>query len=175
MSANELGTGKAQPVKASQRIVVLDALRGFALMGIALANYPEFTLWTFLSETEQAEMPSANIDNIVHWLQCLLVDGKFYTIFFILFGIGFSIIITHAMQRQSNGFSIFFRRMTILLLIGSELISLIVFSIETLLCSCWLRFFNFGPLEWLWRMLTYRKWFPLVKHTQASEKTASEQ
>lgn len=58
LSANELGTGKAQPVKASQRIVVLDALRGFALMGIALANYPEFTLWTFLSETEQAEMPS---------------------------------------------------------------------------------------------------------------------
>jgi len=42
LSANELGTGKAQPVKASQRIVVLDALRGFALMGIALANYPEF-------------------------------------------------------------------------------------------------------------------------------------
>ena len=30
----------ARPVKGSKRIVILDALRGFALMGIALANYP---------------------------------------------------------------------------------------------------------------------------------------
>ena len=32
------------PVKPSERYVILDALRGFALLGICLANYPEFSL-----------------------------------------------------------------------------------------------------------------------------------
>ena len=30
------------PVKTSERHVILDALRGFALLGICLANFPEF-------------------------------------------------------------------------------------------------------------------------------------
>ena len=111
-------THDAQPVTAAHRIVVLDALRGFALMGIALANFPEFSLWTFLAEAEQASMPTAGADRIVRFLQYLLVDGKFYTIFSVLFGIGFSIIISHAAQRGAAGFRIFYRRMAILLLIG---------------------------------------------------------
>lgn len=35
------------PVKVSERHVILDALRGFALLGICLANFPEFSLYTF--------------------------------------------------------------------------------------------------------------------------------
>lgn len=35
------------PVKPSERYIILDALRGFALLGICLANYPEFSLYTF--------------------------------------------------------------------------------------------------------------------------------
>lgn len=42
-------------------MVILDALRGFALMGIALANFPEFSLWTFLSDGEQTMQPSATV------------------------------------------------------------------------------------------------------------------
>ena len=30
-----------------KRYVILDALRGFAILGIILANFPEFSLWTF--------------------------------------------------------------------------------------------------------------------------------
>lgn len=108
----------AQPVAASRRIVVLDALRGFALMGIALANFPEFSLWTFLSEGEQQALPTAEADRVVRFLQYLLVDGKFYTIFSVLFGIGFSIIISHAVERGADGFRIFYRRMVLLLIIG---------------------------------------------------------
>lgn len=37
------------PTTAKERHVILDALRGLALLGIALANFPEFALWTFLS------------------------------------------------------------------------------------------------------------------------------
>ena len=34
-----------------KRYVILDALRGFAILGICLANYPEFSLWTFSDQS----------------------------------------------------------------------------------------------------------------------------
>ena len=81
-------------------------------MGIALANFPEFALWTFLSSEEQAAMPTAGIDQVVRYLQYLLVDGKFYTIFSLLFGIGFSLILVR------HGRRLFVRRMLLLVVIG---------------------------------------------------------
>ena len=100
------------PTTERQRHVILDALRGLALMGIALANFPEFALWTFLSSEQQAAMPIAYIDEIVRFLQYLVVDGKFYSIFSILFGIGFSLIM------ERHGLRLFVRRMLILVIIG---------------------------------------------------------
>ena len=100
------------PTSEKQRFAILDVLRGLALMGIALANFPEFGLWTFLSSNEQAAMSTAPIDKVVRFLQYLLVDGKFYTIFSILFGIGFSLILAH------HGRRLFLRRMVILVVIG---------------------------------------------------------
>ena len=100
------------PTTERQRHVILDALRGLALMGIALANFPEFALWTFLSSEQQAAMPTAYIDEIVRFLKYLVVDGKFYSIFSILFGIGFSLIM------ERHGLRLFVRRMLILVIIG---------------------------------------------------------
>ena len=36
----------AAPVAPSERYAILDILRGFALLGIAVANFPEFSLYT---------------------------------------------------------------------------------------------------------------------------------
>lgn len=106
------------PVAASRRHIFLDALRGFALLGVCLANYPEFSLYTFQPDSVAAAMPGADIDTYVKFFQYLLIDGKFYTLFSLLFGIGFSIIISHAAERGADGFRIFYRRMLILALIG---------------------------------------------------------
>ena len=92
--------------------MILDALRGLALLGIALANFPEFALWTFLSADEQQAMATAGIDSVVRYMQYLLVDGKFYTIFSLLFGVGFSLILSR------HPVSLFVRRMLILAVIG---------------------------------------------------------
>lgn len=100
------------PTTERQRHQILDALRGFALMGIALANYPEFSLWTFLPAEAQAAMPTAAADRLVRLLHYLLVDGKFYTIFSLLFGVGFSLILSR------HGSRLFLRRMLILVCIG---------------------------------------------------------
>lgn len=110
--------GAAMPVKSSERYAVLDVLRGLALLGIILANFPEFSLYTFLKSEVTGAMPSAGIDRTVRYLQYIFIDGKFYTIFSILFGIGFSIIISNAMKKGADGFRIFYRRMLVLLCIG---------------------------------------------------------
>lgn len=106
------------PVRKKERFAILDILRGFALVGIAVANFPEFALFTFLKPDAVAAMPTAGADLWVRFLQYVFVDGKFYTIFSLLFGIGFSIIISNAMRRGASGFRIFYRRMAILLGFG---------------------------------------------------------
>ena len=101
------------PVSEKQRYLILDALRGFALMGIALANFPEFALWTFLSPSEQSEMATGGIDEVLRFFLYMLIDGKFYTIFSMLFGVGFALFLSrHSASR-------FLRRMLVLALIGA--------------------------------------------------------
>ena len=91
------------------RYVILDALRGFAILGIILANFPEFSLWTF---SDPATWTAT--DKVTRAVQTFLVDGKFYTLFSLLFGIGFSIQLAGADGRLRT----FYRRMAVLFVIG---------------------------------------------------------
>jgi uncharacterized protein len=36
--------------------------------------------------------------------------------------------------------------------------ALALFTVQAVVASVWLRFFRFGPVEWLWRSLTYGRW-----------------
>ena len=100
MESESVTNHTAIPVKSSERYVILDVLRGLALLGIAIANFPEFSLYSFLPVDAANAMPTAGIDRIVRYLQYVFIDGKFYTIFSLLFGIGFSIIITNAARKR---------------------------------------------------------------------------
>ncbi len=42
-----------------------------------------------------------------------------------------------------------------------------VWIAQALLSGAWLHFFQFGPLEWIWRVLTYGKVFKLLKDKNA--------
>ncbi len=106
------------PSGGKTRILFLDALRGFAILGIILANFPEFSLWTFQESAEAAALDTWGTDSVVRFLQYVFVDGKFYTLFSLLFGIGFSIILRNAASRGADGMKIFYRRMAGLLVIG---------------------------------------------------------
>jgi uncharacterized protein len=55
------------------------------------------------------------------------------------------------------GFGLFgaVNRTTTLALVG------LIFAVQVGLSTCWLRVFQFGPMEWLWRSLTYGKRQPL--------------
>jgi len=39
--------------------------------------------------------------------------------------------------------------------------ALLIFGVQIVACQWWLRRFRFGPVEWLWRLLTYLEWQPL--------------
>ncbi len=110
-------SNKVDPVKSSERYVILDVLRGIALFGICLANYPEFSLYTFQKKEVIEAMPTAGIDHLWRYFHYTFIDGKFYSLFSLLFGIGFSIILAKAVQR-GKGLGIFYRRMFILAIIG---------------------------------------------------------
>jgi uncharacterized protein len=42
-------------------------------------------------------------------------------------------------------------------------IGVLVFAIQVLVSPLWLKYFYYGPLEWVWRIGTYMKWVPMVR------------
>lgn len=150
----------AAPVRSSERYVILDALRGFALLGIALANFPEFSLYTFLHGDVVETMPTYKADSVVRFLQYLFIDGKFYTIFSLLFGIGFSIILANAERKGADGFRIFYRRMGLLAAIGFLHLMfiwsgdiLLLYALLGLLLPLFRRVSDRGLLTWAFLLL----------------------
>jgi uncharacterized protein len=43
------------------------------------------------------------------------------------------------------------------------LFGIAVFIFQVILSTVWLKYFNYGPVEWLWRSATYKKWQPFKK------------
>lgn len=102
----------------SDRAEVLDALRGMAILGIFFDNILAFSGYVFMSQENQMNFSTYPIDSFLTFLEMFLVNGKFYTQFSLLFGIGFSIILE---KNQRNGIAplpVFYRRLGILFLMG---------------------------------------------------------
>ena len=71
-----------------------------------------------MSAEDVAALPFSAADRWSRYLLYLFIDGKFYTIFSLLFGIGFSIILENVTKRGGNAMPVFYRRMMILAFIG---------------------------------------------------------
>jgi uncharacterized protein len=48
------------------------------------------------------------------------------------------------------------------------IVALVIWVVQLILSPLWLHFFQFGPLEWLWRSLTYWKWQPFRRRESDS-------
>lgn len=94
---------------SKSRIEVVDALRGFALFGVLMANVP------FGGEPPIIHF----LDGSLSFLSDLLISKKFITIFSILFGFGFYIQMTRAEKSEVNFKRYFLKRMALLFLIGT--------------------------------------------------------
>ena len=45
-------------------------------------------------------------------------------------------------------------------------IALLLFAVQVAVSHAWLARFRFGPMEWLWRAMTYRQWPPMRRRTK---------
>ncbi|HEY5802558.1 MAG TPA: DUF418 domain-containing protein [Lysobacter sp.] len=105
------------PVEARQRLHTLDVLRGFALLGIALMNVEYFG--RPMADVGNGVDPGlSGLDHTLSWLIYVFVQGKFWILFSLLFGMGFAVMGSRA-QAAGGGFTRLYLRRTVgLLMIG---------------------------------------------------------
>lgn len=109
---------QAAAVLAAERIEALDALRGFALLGILLANILYWSGWGLMTDGQRLALAGAEGVRGQYIFHHLLVDGKFYTLFSLLFGASFALQLERLERRGNDGLAIYRRRVLILLAIG---------------------------------------------------------
>ena len=107
-----------QPALKEERYKILDVIRGFALLGIIVANMVLYSLYLDLPAAKAQSLATYSSDKIFDFLELFIVEGKFYTIFSVLFGIGFSIMLTRASRKGLIFYRFFLRRVFFLYLIG---------------------------------------------------------
>lgn len=112
------GRADASPTAPDERLPLLDAVRGLALGGILLANLTSFFGADMLDAAGRAAQPAAAVGQAVLFGVDWLVEGKFYSVFSMLFGIGFALQASKASRRGRDIGPFFRRRMAVLILIG---------------------------------------------------------
>ena len=121
------------PAEASSRIAWLDALRGFALLGILWANVRQM----FLPFDAGSFAVALGGNERLAWLDWqvfhALIDLKFLTLFSLLFGVSFALQYQRLEARGPGFTGIYLRRVLILALLGVAH-GLLLYSAEVLLC-----------------------------------------
>lgn len=108
---------RLQPLHATDRIVVMDILRGVALLGILLMNIEAFAGPLDLSFTG-IDPRWHGLDYAADALVYVLVQGKFFLLFSLLFGAGFAVMAERADQAGRPFTALYVRRSIGLLIIG---------------------------------------------------------
>jgi uncharacterized protein len=102
---------KLLPVES--RTKILDILRGIALFGVFISNLGAFSGYFFLSPEQKSKLSTATMNVYYDFIHYAFIDGKFYSIFSLLFGVGFALFLN-----KSKGFLVFYKRLLILIGFG---------------------------------------------------------
>lgn len=107
---------KSLPV--SERLAVLDVLRGFALMGILIMNMPGFS-YSGWHESDGSHYWPSPLDQTAEQVRDALFSGKFNSLFSVLFGLGFTIQFARMQQQDPlTADRLYLRRLLMLFVIG---------------------------------------------------------
>jgi uncharacterized protein len=119
MSESTSPTPGARPVDVSERVALLDVLRGFALCGVFVSNsYIWFSGRVLLPRGQARALAAPPLEAVVSALYNFFVNQKFMTLFAFLFGLGFSIQLARAEARGSSIVPLYSRRLLVLMGIG---------------------------------------------------------
>lgn len=118
MGQMESSSATFAPASAGERAQWLDALRGFALVGILIANILPFSGYAFRGLLPPVHHAWAALDPMLEFLEHALIEAKFYSLFSFLFGLGFALQLRRAERGGVEAVPMLRRRMTWLLVFG---------------------------------------------------------
>lgn len=104
------------PVSDSERIRLIDALRGVALLGILLMNIPGFSMPDYFSEAFKS-----NPRNVNFWVSAVIsvfFEGKMRALFGMIFGAGVLLFVAKKERAGRSVTGLFYRRMLWLIVFG---------------------------------------------------------
>jgi uncharacterized protein len=105
------------PITPKDRVWVMDALRGFALLGIFIANLGSG--FSFYSAQAPNTGPYfSSFDGEMSFLHGMFLEGKFYSIFSFLFGWGIALQLSRTKGEAGDNISLVRRRLGIMFLLG---------------------------------------------------------
>lgn len=108
------------PVAPRERLVTLDVLRGFALLGVLIGNMVLYSgRWA-----EPPGDPSA-LDDAAQWFLRIFVDSKAQTTLTLLFGFGFAAQLLRAETRGEPVLGVYLRRLGALFVLGALHVTLL--------------------------------------------------
>ncbi len=106
------------PVQSDEREIFMDVLRGFAILGIFIANLGAGLSWY----NEDAKLTGSFLlpewDHKMSFIHHMLIEGKFYSIFSLLFGWGIALQIKRGMDKGADSVPTIKRRLLFMLLLG---------------------------------------------------------
>lgn len=102
------------PVPPRDRVLTLDVLRGFALLGVIIGNMVLYS-GGFAS---RAAAELSTLDEIAAWFHALFVQSKAQTLLTLLFGFGFAVQLLRAQERGEPVMGLYVRRLVVLLAFG---------------------------------------------------------
>ena len=103
---------------SEQRYISLDAMRGFAVMGILAMNIISFAMpeWAYI--TPAAYGGDSLADKIAWFFAFIFIDGKMRGLFSLLFGASLMLVIDRATDKGESAAQVHYRRMAWLAVFG---------------------------------------------------------
>lgn len=107
------------PVQTNEREVFMDVLRGFAIFGILIANLTQGGLGWGPNKVETGPFLWPAMDEKLSYIYFMFVEGKFYSIFSMLFGWGIALQIQRGLNKGVDPIPTIRRRLMFMLLLGA--------------------------------------------------------
>jgi len=114
----EVNAPEPAPTTVAERVAAIDALRGFALLGVLLADLFYWSGMAYARTEELRDLGGFLGLRVFSRFYNFVLDGKFYTLFALVFGLAFTLQMDRLAKRGADAAGIFRRRMAVLLAIG---------------------------------------------------------
>jgi uncharacterized protein len=106
-------TNSYHPVEQSKRTAIVDILRGWAILGIAIGNYSDFL---FIGAPHKIK--HSILSEILMTFNRYFFAAKSWTLLTLLFGYGFAILINNVASKGKNPVTFFAWRMILLFILA---------------------------------------------------------